>query len=105
MQIAGKVGTTLGATPAGVAAGAGASTPMSATLQADLTCTEGPMIAGQAATWGSASTVEDKRAVSKNNGICEFRIDYTVHNLGNAPMMPTSSTFRTLFTNSAVSGN
>jgi hypothetical protein len=63
------------------------------------------MIAGQAATWGSASTVEDKRAVSKNNGICEFRIDYTVHNLGNAPMMPTSSTFRTLFTNSAVSGN
>jgi hypothetical protein len=102
--------TTSGTLPAGTKIGSaleGApapSTPFSATLLPDITCSEQIRVANVPARWGDSITIDANQATSKNrnnSGLCEFPIEYTVRNTGNF----LAGSFRSIWTNSAVSGN
>jgi hypothetical protein len=98
-----------GKLPAGSGPGAGisgapTSTPFSLTLLPDITSTDQVKVGGMPVAWGDTLTVDASQAISKNrnnSGLCEFQIEYSVHNIGKA----TAGSFRSLWTNSAVSGN
>jgi hypothetical protein len=95
-----------GTLPAGSGPGAGisggqTSTPFSLTLLPDITSTEQLKVAGIAVAWGGTVTVDASQALSKKNGLCEFQVEYMVRNIGKA----TTGNFRSLWTNSAVSGS
>jgi hypothetical protein len=79
------------------------ATPMSATLMPDITCSEQVRVANVPASWGDTITIDANQATSKNrnnSGLCEFPVEYTVRNIGNF----LAGSFRSLWTNSAVSG-
>lgn len=94
-------GTNLGSSLAGSQA---PSTPMSDTLMPDITCDQQVRVANVPAKWGDTVNIDAAQATSKNrnnSGLCEFPIEYTVRNIGNF----FAASFRSLWTNSAVSGN
>jgi hypothetical protein len=102
--------TTNGTLPAGTKIGPaleGApapSTPFSATLLPDITCAGQVRIANVPSSWGETITINANQATSKNrnnSGLCEFPVEYTVRNAGNF----IAGSFRSLWTNGAVSGN
>lgn len=87
----------------GAPSGAPTSTPFSLTLLPDITSTDQVKVAGMAVAWGGTLTVDASQAISKNknnSGLCEFQIEYSVHNIGKV----TAGSFRSLWTNSVVSG-
>lgn len=90
-----------GSGPEAGISGAPTSTPFSLTLLPDITSTEQLKVGGMPVAWGGTVTVDASQAVSKNNGLCEFQIEYSVHNIGKA----TAGNFRSLWTNSAVNGS
>jgi CARDB len=98
-----------GKLPAGSGLGSGisgapTSTPFSLTLLPDITSTDQVKVAGIPVAWGGTLTVDASQAISKNknnSGLCEFQIEYSVHNIGKA----TAGSFRSLWTNSVVKGS
>jgi hypothetical protein len=80
------------------------STPFSLTLLPDITSTDQAKVAGMPVAWGGTLTVNANQAASRNknnSGLCEFQIEYSVRNIGKPP----TGSFRSLWTNSAVTGN
>jgi CARDB len=70
----------------------------------DITAIDQLRVGNQSVKWGSTLTVDAGQAVSKNknnSGLCEFTIEYGVHNAGKA----STGSFRTKLMNSSTNGS
>jgi hypothetical protein len=97
-------GSASGGPGPGIGVPAPTTTPPPGTALPDITSAEQLKVGGLPVAWGGTLTVDANQAASKNknnSGLCEFQIEYSVRNIGQS----ASGSFRSLWTNSAVTGN